>query len=65
MYEHRPDRCRVDVMAERSGMAKGKYYKLTKFACNMLRMREYLNNLVKTFFDEKYEEERNSYRRAK
>jgi Fe-S-cluster containining protein len=37
IYDTRPDICRVDVMAKKSGMIKRDYYKLTDNYCEVLR----------------------------
>ena len=65
IYERRPDRCNVKKMAERSGIEEKEYYKLTTFACNVLRTKECIDELVKTFFDGKYKDEREKFRRDK
>lgn len=66
IYEHRPDRCNVDKMYEKTGqnMTKEEYYKIVKSACNLLRIKEWLDPTIEGFFDKQYKKEREDFRKC-
>ena len=62
IYETRPDRCRVEKM-NTNNMPEEIYFKMVKSACNLLRIKEWIDPLINTLFDKKYEQERLNFRR--
>ena len=61
IYEQRPDRCKVDKM-NINNLPKEQYYKVTKSACNLLRIKEWLDPTIESLFDKQYEQERIKFR---
>jgi len=65
IYDTRPERCNVSKMYDKlgAGLSREQYYKTMKASCNLLRIKEWLDPMIESMFDKKYEQERVNFRR--